>query len=55
MCPERRQIAEAAGTNFQSKEVTIDVPAPTDKRIGQLIDDSTKELGLTTELMPSGP
>ena len=51
---EAQQIAEATGTNFQFKEVTIDVPAPTDQRIRQLIGDSAKELGLTTKLMPSG-
>lgn len=51
---EAQQIAEATGTNFQFKEVTIDVPAPTDRRIRRLIDDSAKELGLTTKLMPSG-
>ena len=51
---EAQQIAEATGTNFQFKEVTIDLPAPTDQRIRQLIGDSAKELGLTTKLMPSG-
>ena len=51
---EAQQIAEATGTKFQFKEVTIDVPAPTDPRIRQLIGDSAKELGLTTKLIPSG-
>jgi len=32
----------------------VDLPAPTDPRIRQLVDDSSKELGLTTKLMPSG-
>jgi N-carbamoyl-L-amino-acid hydrolase len=51
---EAQQIAAATGTNFQFKEVTIDVPAPTDPRIRKLIGDSAKELGLTTKLIPSG-
>lgn len=51
---EAQQIAQATGTTFQFKEVTVDVPAPTDQRIRQLIGDSAKELGLTTKLMPSG-
>ena len=44
---EAQQIAEATGTTFQFKEVTTDVPAPTDRRIRQLIAESAKELGLT--------
>ena len=51
---EAHQIAQATDTNFQFKEVTVDVPAPTDQRIRQLIGDSAKELRLTTKLMPSG-
>lgn len=51
---EAQQIAQATSTTFQFKEVTVDVPAPTDQRIRQIIGDSAKELGLTTKLMPSG-
>lgn len=51
---EAQHIGAATGTNFQFKELTMDVPAPTDPRIRQLIGDSAKELGLTTKLMPSG-
>jgi N-carbamoyl-L-amino-acid hydrolase len=51
---EAQQIAAVTGTNFQFKEVTVDVPAPTHQRIRQLIGDSAMELGLTTKLMPSG-
>ncbi len=51
---EARQIAKATGTTVHFKEVTVDLPAPTDPRIRQLVDDSSKELGLTTKLMPSG-
>jgi N-carbamoyl-L-amino-acid hydrolase len=51
---EAQQIGKATGSTFQFTEVTLDVPAPTDDRIRQLIGDSAKELGLTTKLMPSG-
>jgi len=51
---EAQQIAKATGTTLQFKEVTVDLPAPTDQRIRQLVDDSAKELGLTTKSMPSG-
>ncbi len=51
---EADQIAKATGTTFQFKELTKDVPAPTDPRIRKLIGDSATELGLTTRLMASG-
>jgi N-carbamoyl-L-amino-acid hydrolase len=51
---EAQRIAQETGTSFQFEEVTVDVPAPTDQSIRQLIGDSAKELGLTTKLMPSG-
>ncbi len=51
---EAQQVAKATGTTVQFKEVTVDLPAPTDPRIRQLVDESAKELGLTTKLMPSG-
>jgi N-carbamoyl-L-amino-acid hydrolase len=51
---EAQTIANATGTRIQFKEVTMDVPAPTDPRIRQLIEDSSKALGLTTKAMPSG-
>ena len=51
---EAQQIAKATGTTFHFKEVTLDLPAPTDQRLRKLIGDSAKELALTTKLLPSG-
>ena len=51
---EAQQIARASGTKFDFKEVNVNIPAPTDARIRQLIAGSAKELGLTTKMMPSG-
>jgi len=51
---EAQQIATSSGTKFDFKEINVNVPAPTDPRIRKLIDDSAKELGLTTRQMPSG-
>ena len=48
------QIAQSSKTRFDFKEINVNVPAPTDARIRSLINDSAKELGLTTRLMPSG-
>ena len=41
-------------TRFDFKEIEVNIPAPTDARIRRLIDQSAKELGLTTKQMPSG-
>jgi N-carbamoyl-L-amino-acid hydrolase len=51
---EAQEIGRAGKTRFDFKEININVPAPTDTRIRQLIDESAKELKLTTKLMPSG-
>jgi len=51
---EAQEIARTSKTRFDFKEINVNVPAPTDTRIRQLIDESAKELGLTTRLMPSG-
>ena len=51
---EAQRIAQESKTKFDFKEINVNVPAPTDTRIRQLIAESTKELGLTTKLMPSG-
>jgi N-carbamoyl-L-amino-acid hydrolase len=51
---ETRQIAQASQTKFDFKEINVNLPAPTNARIRQLISESAKELGLTTRLMPSG-
>jgi N-carbamoyl-L-amino-acid hydrolase len=51
---EAQQIAQTSKTKFEFKEINVNLPAPTDTRIRQLISDSAKELGLSTKLMPSG-
>lgn len=51
---EAQQIAIASKTKFDFKEINVNIPAPTDPRIRQVINDSAKELRLTTRLMPSG-
>jgi beta-ureidopropionase / N-carbamoyl-L-amino-acid hydrolase len=49
-----QEIAQSSQTKFDFKEINVNVPAPTDPRIRRLIDESAKQLGLTTRLMPSG-
>lgn len=51
---EAEQIAAASKTKFHFKEINVNIPAPTDARVRQVIFDSAKELGLSTKLMPSG-
>jgi N-carbamoyl-L-amino-acid hydrolase len=51
---EVRQIESATHTAFEFKQVNSSKPAPTDTRFRQTIDESAKQLGLTTKLMPSG-
>ena len=51
---EADQIAKASKTTFDFKEINVNIPAPTDARIRSLIDQSAKELGLSTKQMPSG-
>jgi N-carbamoyl-L-amino-acid hydrolase len=51
---EADQIAQASKTKFGFKEINVNIPAPTDARIRRLIDESAKELGLSTRQMPSG-
>jgi beta-ureidopropionase / N-carbamoyl-L-amino-acid hydrolase len=51
---EVRQIETATGTKFDFKQVNSSKPALTDTRIRQAIDDTAKQLGLTTKLLPSG-
>lgn len=51
---EAAQLADASGTKIEFKELSVNAPAPTDARIRQVITDSAKALGLTTQLMPSG-
>lgn len=47
-------IEKATGTKFTIKQVNATPPAPTDARLRKLIDESAKQLNLTTKLMPSG-
>jgi N-carbamoyl-L-amino-acid hydrolase len=51
---EVRQIEKATGTKFEFKQINASPPAPTDARIRRAIDESAKQLSLTTRLMPSG-
>jgi N-carbamoyl-L-amino-acid hydrolase len=51
---EVRQIETATGTKFDFKPVNSTPPAPTDPRIRHAIDDTAKQLGFTTKLLPSG-
>lgn len=51
---EAQQIAQESGAKFDFKEISVNVPAPTDEHIRQIIGDSAKKLGLTAKLMPSG-
>ncbi len=51
---EADEIARANGTTFDFKEINVNIPAPTDARVRQVIFEAARELGLTTKLMPSG-
>jgi len=51
---EADQIATANKVKFDFKEINVNTPAPTDPRIRALIDQSAKELALSTKQMPSG-
>ncbi len=51
---EADQIAKTNKVSFDFKEINTNIPAPTDPVIRRLIDQSAKELGLTTKVMPSG-
>ncbi|HMV87162.1 MAG TPA: Zn-dependent hydrolase [Blastocatellia bacterium] len=51
---EVAQIEKSNRTKFTFKETNTIVPAPTDTRVRELIDETAKQLNLTTKLMPSG-
>jgi len=51
---EADQIATGSRVTFDFKEINVNIPAPTDPRVRAIIDQSAKELGLTTKQMPSG-
>ena len=48
------QIVPASKVKFDFKEINVNIPAPIDPRLRSLIDQSAKDLGLTTKQMPSG-
>jgi beta-ureidopropionase / N-carbamoyl-L-amino-acid hydrolase len=49
-----QEIARSSNTKFSFAEINVNIPAPTDERIREMIVESAKELGLSTKLMPSG-
>jgi N-carbamoyl-L-amino-acid hydrolase len=51
---EADQIAQASKVTFDYRPINENIPAPTDPRVRTIIDQSAKELGLTTKQMPSG-
>jgi N-carbamoyl-L-amino-acid hydrolase len=51
---EAGKIAQTSRVTFDFKEINVNIPAPTDARLRSLIDQSAKELGLSTKQMPSG-
>lgn len=51
---EVRQIEAVTGTKFTFQKVTSSLPAPTDARFRRAIDESAKQLGFTTKVLPSG-
>ena len=51
---EAEKIARTTGTQFSFKEINVNIPAPTDPGIREIISQSARELGLTTLSMPSG-
>lgn len=51
---EVREIENATGTKFEFKQVSASRPALTNTLIRKTIDDSARQLGLTTKSLPSG-
>jgi len=51
---EVRRIETETGTKFDFKQVNRSKPALTDTRFRKTIDESAKQLGLTTKALPSG-
>jgi N-carbamoyl-L-amino-acid hydrolase len=51
---EADQIAQSSRVTFDFKQINVNIPAPTDTRIRAIIDQSAKELSLSTKVMPSG-
>lgn len=48
------QIAKETGTKFEFNMTNAIVPAPTDPRLREVIDNAAKTLGLSIKQMPSG-
>jgi hypothetical protein len=51
---EAKQIARKSGTSISFTEPVVSTPALTDPRFQKLIDETARELGFSTKLMPSG-
>jgi N-carbamoyl-L-amino-acid hydrolase len=51
---EANKIGQLQGTRFSFTEPTLTHPALTDKGFQKRIDDTAKQLGLSTRVMPSG-
>ena len=54
MKDEAQKIGQASGTKFSFQPVIDDKPALCDPRLQQLIENSAKQLNLTTKSLPSG-
>ena len=51
---EAKQNAQKSGTSITFSEPVVSTPALTDPRFQKLIDQTARELGFSTKLMPSG-
>jgi len=51
---EVRQIETTTGTKFEFKQVSVSQPALTNTSIRKTIEDTAKQLGLSTKSLPSG-
>jgi beta-ureidopropionase / N-carbamoyl-L-amino-acid hydrolase len=51
---EAQKIVAGSKTKFDFKEINVNIPAPTDPQIRSTISEASRELGLTTKLLPSG-
>jgi beta-ureidopropionase / N-carbamoyl-L-amino-acid hydrolase len=54
MKDEAQKIGQASGTKFSFQQVIDDKPALCDPRLQQIIENSAKQLDLTTKSLPSG-
>jgi N-carbamoyl-L-amino-acid hydrolase len=54
MHDDAEQIARTSATKFSFKQIVADQPALTDPRLRKIIEDSSKQLGLTTKVVLSG-